>query len=212
MSTHKTSENEKILDRLLSFFSERKINQAKFIEITGYSSGQASAIFNRKANLSRRLIKTISSSFSISENWLLTGEGVISSTPLHPKDSVPTNEIPVLGRISAGFPNVAEGEVIEYISIPGAPKNTFALVVKGRSMWPTLYDGDYVLFIQNGEYKSEDVLIVLDEWGDAMVKRLKIREGQHFLVSDNPEYPIVEPNENYRAIGKVVKVWRDIKF
>ena len=131
---------------------------------------------------------------------------------LLPKSMLQVNEIPVLGRISAGWPNIAAEEIIEYISIPGTPENTFALVVKGASMEPTFRDGDYVLFVENGEYKSNDVLIVLDEWGEAMVKRLKLKEGKKFLTSDNTAYPVVEPNEHYRIIGKVVKVWRDIKF
>ena len=131
-------------------------------------------------------------------------------------DSVPgiltVKEIPVLGRISAGFPNIAAEEILEYISIPGTPENSFALVVKGASMEPTLRDGDYVLFVEDGTYKSNDVLIILDEFGDAMVKRLKVRGETKVLVSDNQAYPIVEPNEHYRIIGKVVNVWRNIKI
>lgn len=75
MSIKYISENEIIFARLLNYFSENNINQAKFIEITGYSSGQASAIFNRKANLNKRLVKTICKAFSLSEKWLLTGGG-----------------------------------------------------------------------------------------------------------------------------------------
>ena len=75
MSNKIMSENEIMLGRLLWLFSIRGINQAKFIEVTGYSSGQASAIFNKKANLSKRLIKTVSTAFSISETWILSGEG-----------------------------------------------------------------------------------------------------------------------------------------
>ena len=146
--------------------------------------------------------------------WLETGEGEIFTQvvgrPVQGKITI--HEIPVLGRISAGFPNIAAEEIIEYISIPGTPENSFALVVKGASMEPTFRDGDYVLFVENGEYKTNDVLIVLDEWGEAMIKRMKEKEGKRFLTSDNPAYPVVEPNEHYRIIGKVVKVWRDIKF
>lgn len=75
MSTENISENEKKLDRLLSMFAEIGVNQAKFIEITGYSSGQASAIWNKKANLNRRLLKAICTFFSFSENYIETGRG-----------------------------------------------------------------------------------------------------------------------------------------
>jgi phage repressor protein C with HTH and peptisase S24 domain len=69
-------------------------------------------------------------------------------------------------------------------------------------MEPTFRDGDYVLFVANGEYRPNDV------W----VKRLKEKEGRKFLTSDNLAYPAIELNEYYRIIGKVVTVWRNIKF
>lgn len=191
-----------------------KLTQVEFAKPLGITGVYVSDLERGGSYPSEPVLRQIEEKYLVSRKFLDTGSGEMFGVKVQKgvPGVVALNEIPVLGRISAGFPNIAAEEVIEYISIPGTPENTFALKVKGRSMWPTLYDGDYVLFVENGDYRSEDVLVVLDEWGDAMIKRLKVRDGLNFLVSDNPEYPVVEPNENYRIIGKVVKVWRDIRF
>lgn len=181
-------------------------------KLAGLTQGELGKILHISTDYVSRLEKgerVPSERVRIDLDKFLENDSII---PYRPADAVNMMSVPVLGRISAGFPNLAEQEVVEYISIPGAPKNSFALVVKGFSMEPTFRDGDYVLFINNGEYKANDVLIVLDEWGEAMLKRLKEKDGRRFLVSDNLSYPVVEPNENFRTIGKVVKAWRDIKF
>ena len=70
---------------------------------------------------------------------------------------------------------------------------------------------DYVLFINDGEIKNGDVVVVNNEWGESMIKRFRLKDGEPYLVSDNPEYPGFRPNEYYRIIGKVIGVWRKIK-
>jgi repressor LexA len=200
-------------------------NLSKLMELRGISATELSAkadvptsriseiVTGKTKNPQMKTLSKIAKALGV-DVAVLTSEEIVSfaGSTVRPSNVLAVNEIPVLGRISAGFPNIASQEVLDYISIPGAPKNSFALIVRGASMEPTFRDGDYVLFIENGDCGANDVLIVLDEWGEAMVKRLKEREGRRFLVSDNPAYPVIEPNEHYRTIGKVVKVWRDIKF
>jgi phage repressor protein C with HTH and peptisase S24 domain len=81
------------------------------------------------------------------------------------------------------------------------------LIVKGDSMSPEIRDGAYVLFTQNEEYKTGDILVVNNEWGETMCKRFREKEGRAYLSSENPEYPTVEANEHYRIIGKVIESW-----
>ena len=204
----------RISERIRQVCEDSGLKQKDLAEKIGIAAGYLSEIRSGKKFASDKLVRLICQCFAVNETWIKTGEGerYINVERLRPKSTIQIHEIPVLGRISAGFPSIAAEEILEYISIPGTPENSFALVVKGPSMEPTFRDGDYVLFIENGEYKANDVLIVLDEWGEAMVKRLKLKEGRKFLISDNAAYPVIEPNEHYRIIGKVVKVWRDIRF
>ncbi len=117
---------------------------------------------------------------------------------------------PVLGRVPAGFPeNIAEEDILEYISMPGAPKEAYSLIIDGNSMAPDIKDGDYVIFLpaERTSTNPGDIVVINDEFGQSMIKRYVLKDGQPYLKSDNPEYPGFEPNEHYTVIGKVIDVW-----
>ncbi len=104
-------------------------------------------------------------------------------------------------------------DIIEYVpqrNLP--PASVYTLIVKGESMNPGLRPGDYIAFMQASSYKHNDIVIVSDEFGDCMLKRYKIKDNDIILTSDNPEYPTIKPNDNYRILGKVIKAWRDLPF
>ncbi|MFH2012572.1 MAG: S24 family peptidase [Pseudomonadota bacterium] len=170
-------------------------------------------------------IARVCEQFNINESWLLTGEGEMEKVSGPPSiaeprapyippvpGATPLRIIPVLGRVPAGFPDqIPEQEIIEYIKCPDTQFGDYALIVKGESMSPTIKDGDYILFINDGDIKNGDVIVVNDEWGDSMIKRYREKDGDILLTSDNPEYPSYKPNEQYIIIGKVVGAWRNIK-
>lgn len=121
-------------------------------------------------------------------------------------------KIPVLGKVPAGMPGFSEEFTNDYISVPDAPPNCFALKVHGESMEPTFKHNDYVLFVIDQDIKHGDIVIVNDEFGESMVKRYKEKEGEQLLTSDNPSYPTYKPNGEYRVMGKVVGAWRQLNI
>lgn len=130
-----------------------------------------------------------------------------------PDEALPIRPIPVLGRVPAGFPDERTEEILEYISLPNVPAGAYALIVHGDSMAPAIRSGDYVIFVPGGDdVRNGDVVIVNNEWGESMCKRFREKDGEKLLVSDNPEYQAVQPNKNFRILGKVIKVWRNIEF
>ncbi len=120
--------------------------------------------------------------------------------------------IPVLGRVPAGIPESLGENVETYITLPGAPPDCYALRVTGESMAPGIAHGDYALFVIDREAKPGDIVVVNDEFGDSMIKRLKEKDGDYYLVSDNPSYPTYQPNESYRIMGVVIGGWRQLKI
>ena len=152
---------------------------------------------------STKYLYKLAEALQCAPEWIITGNPQYSPI-FGAKKAI---QIPVLGKIPAGFPDTIAEEIVEYISLPDAPKNSYAIRVKGDSMSPNIKDGDYVLFINDGTLKSGDVVIVADEWNDAMVKRYRIKNREPLFCSDNPEYPCFKPNEHYRIIGKVVDIW-----
>lgn len=123
------------------------------------------------------------------------------------------SNIPIYERVSAGTGALNDGEITDYLSIPGIknPGETFGVNVWGDSMEPTIKDGSIIICRKDVEIRNGEIgaFLVDDE---AYVKRLKITESYIALMSDNPNYPpiFIGPGEKLVAVGKVIKVLSDI--
>lgn len=96
--------------------------------------------------------------------------------------------IPVLGRVVAGIPLEAITDIIDYEEIPAqmAKSGTyFALEVKGRSMEPTLHEGDVVIVRQQPEVGNGEIAIVLVNGDEATVKEVKEGPDGLTLIGHN---------------------------
>lgn len=126
--------------------------------------------------------------------------------------------IPVLGRVVAGIPIEAITDIIDYEEIPAqmAKGGTyFALHVKGRSMEPTLHEGDVVIVRQQPEVENGEIAIVLVNGNDATVKEVKEGPDGLTLIGHNvgvysPHFYTREQIQDLpiRIIGKVVELRR----
>ena len=120
-------------------------------------------------------------------------------------------KVPLLGRVAAGLPILAEENVEEYMTFPvGMLKqggNIFALEVHGDSMIEDgIMDGDYVLVREQPVAEpGETVVAMLDD--EATVKRFYRRNDRFELVPANPAMePIIA--DEVSIVGKVVGVFR----
>lgn len=124
------------------------------------------------------------------------------------------NCIPLYSRISAGIGVFTDEAPVDFISIPGVRniETLFAVNVKGDSMEPTIKDSSIILCRKGVEVRNGEIgaFIVNDE---SYVKRLKVTGNYIALISDNPNYqPIyIGPGEEFRVVGKVLKVINDIQ-
>ena len=107
-------------------------------------------------------------------------------------------------------------QIIDYLYLPDIPKGSLAIKVRGASMEPTIEDGDYVVFLPINKLtepiKNGDIIIVRNEWNELILKRYREKEGKAYLTSDNPKYPTIEPNENYKIIGKIIRRVKEERF
>ncbi|HEV2294890.1 MAG TPA: LexA family transcriptional regulator [Tepidisphaeraceae bacterium] len=117
-------------------------------------------------------------------------------------DRVGTNPVPVINRVSAGYPqdftdmNYPKGIADEYVGCPDlqGDKDAFAARVHGDSMTPKYRQGDIVIFSPAAEPKSGDDCFVRFEDGHTTFKRV-------FFESDPGGKPLLrlQPrNEKYR--------------
>jgi repressor LexA len=123
--------------------------------------------------------------------------------------------IPILGRVAAGQPILAEESYDGSLStteVFGNPEGLFALRVRGDSMIEAgILEGDYVIVRhQERAIAGEIVVAMLGE--EATVKHYQPRGDRIELVAANPNYePItVGDRADFRIIGVVKGVIRTI--
>jgi repressor LexA len=123
--------------------------------------------------------------------------------------------VPLLGRIAAGVPLLADEQVEDYLSVPrgyaAAGADNFALTVSGDSMnGAGIFDGDVVVVRAQDEANDGDVVAALlpgPAEDEATVKRLGHTRGRTMLIPENPAFEPFEMTGG-RILGKVVAVLR----
>jgi len=116
----------------------------------------------------------------------------------------PVGETPVVlpiveTRVPAGFPSPAADHLDKTLNLGELlvkhPQATFLMRVEGDSMTGAgIHNGDIIVVDKAIEPQSGKIVVaVLD--GDFFVKRLVVREGRCFLVSENPKYAEKEVGE-----------------
>ncbi len=117
--------------------------------------------------------------------------------------------IPVFASVPAGWPvecYVAE-EPLAYIPFEGNGRNMGGLLVDGHSMSPDIKDGEYVVYVEDYDFRPGDRLVVNNEFGKSMIKEYAIKDGEPWLISVNPEYSNHKVNEGFKIIGRVIEVY-----
>jgi repressor LexA len=124
--------------------------------------------------------------------------------------------VPLLGRISAGAPILADENVEEYLAIPAGyatEDDHFALRVSGDSMVGAgILDGDVVVIRRQSAADEGDVVAALvagPAEDEATVKRFHRQGNDVMLMPENPAY---EPRklEEGGILGRVVAVLRKL--
>lgn len=123
-----------------------------------------------------------------------------------------THNVPLVGRIAAGGPILAEQNVEELFPLPASlvgEGELFMLKVVGDSMIDAaICDGDYVVIrSQKDANKGEIVAAMID--GEATVKTLSKKNGQIWLLPANESYQPIDGNQA-EILGVVTAVLRSL--
>jgi repressor LexA len=123
-----------------------------------------------------------------------------------------THNVPLVGRIAAGGPILAEQNVEELFPLPASlvgEGELFMLKVVGDSMIDAaICDGDYVVIrSQKDANKGEIVAAMID--GEATVKTLSKKNGQIWLLPANDNYQPIDGNQA-EIVGVVTAVLRSL--
>lgn len=119
--------------------------------------------------------------------------------------------VPVIGRITAGQPILAVENIEETFPVPVEylqNSTVFMLKVRGDSMTGAgILDGDYILVRQQNTAENGDIVAALigDE---ATVKRFYRENGHIRLQPENPAYEPIIVKEDLTILGKVIGLFR----
>lgn len=124
-----------------------------------------------------------------------------------------SRQVPLVGRIAAGGPILAEQHIEETFPLPESIVGSgelFMLKVVGDSMIDAaICDGDYVVIrSQKTCEKGEIVAAMID--GEATVKTFTRKEGHIWLMPANPDYQPIN-GDNCEILGKVTAVLRSVR-
>ena len=137
---------------------------------------------------------------------------IVSEGSLH---RAPVRDVPLVGRIAAGSPILAEEDIEEIYPLPTelvGHDPVFMLHVRGDSMIETgIYDGDYVVVKRQPDARDGQLVAALVEGEEATVKRLQRLDGRVVLRSENPDYPPMVFSDGVEILGVVVAVLRRVE-
>ncbi|MBG6083765.1 transcriptional repressor LexA [Zhihengliuella flava] len=137
----------------------------------------------------------------------------INGTPVAELTSaVDTAMVPLVGRIAAGGPILADQTVEDVMPLPRqlvGQGELFMLKVSGDSMVEAaICDGDWVVVRQQNTAENGDIVAALLD-DEATVKTFRQRDGHTWLLPQNRQYePIL--GDHASIMGKVVSVMRAI--
>lgn len=128
-------------------------------------------------------------------------------------DAAPTAvNIPMVGRIAAGGPILAEQRVEEIFPMPKSlvgDGTLFMLEVSGDSMIDAaICSGDYVVIRQQPDAENGEIVAAMLD-GEATVKTFQRKNGQVWLLPHNDDYSPID-GTHATILGKVTAVIRRV--
>ena len=132
---------------------------------------------------------------------------------LAPQDSAPApSYVPVVGRIAAGGPILADQVVEDVFPLPRqlvGDGDLFLLRVSGDSMIDAaICDGDWVVVRRQPVAENGEIVAAMID-GEATVKTFKRTDGHVWLLPHNPAYAPI-PGDDSQVLGRVVSVLRSL--
>lgn len=132
---------------------------------------------------------------SKSRSMSITDKGAVSKSKAARRsdDSRDFATLPLVGRVAAGSPILAEQNIEEQIKLPIAlvgDKNSFLLTVKGDSMIEAgIFDGDIVIVRESSSARNGDIVVAMLEDGATVKTFYQERD----CVRLQPQNPALEP-------------------
>ncbi|MEI6452689.1 MAG: transcriptional repressor LexA [Actinomycetes bacterium] len=146
--------------------------------------------------------------------------GLIKRDPTKPRaldvvqDLRPRRPLPLVGRVAAGEPILAEENIEEYVDVPAFLRrddDDFVLRVQGDSMIDAgIFNGDFIVVHAQDQVQNGEIVVALV--GDEATTKRYYNEGRTVrLQPENENYePIIVNSDEVDLVGRVVGVLRQL--
>ena len=203
---------------------EKGMSQDELARLVGFKSRSSINKIEMGVNdITQSKLIAIANALHVSPGELM-GEDEEVATPIDLSSRLPnmvpidarTFRVPIVGRVAAGRPIVADEEIVGYEYIDNKYSKDsheyFGLRIVGKSMEPTIMDGDIVIVRRQNYVENGEIAIVLIDGEEATAKEVKESADGITLIGHNtavytPHFYSAQEVKNLpvQIIGRVVQ-------
>lgn len=202
------------MNRLKFLREEKNLLQEELGTIIGVSGRAIGNYENETRDMSTDILKKLSDFFNVSTDYLL---GISDDRHGNVNLSDKLFLIPIVGKIPAGEPLLAEDNIVAYLPIDplmyklSSPDNLFFLQVIGDSMNNVVPEGTYVLIRKQNYAETGDIVAALINGdNEATLKRFRQIDDMFVMLEPDSSNPIHMQriinlkDTEFKIIGKVI--------
>lgn len=196
--------------RLRQLREEKGLSQVELGKLFNLSKQAISSYETGGSTPNPETLRQMAKFFGVSLDYLVGGASSDSSLPPGAFISDRLTRVPIYGEVRAGYPMLAQEEIIGYEYEPVEDirgGEYFYLRVKGDSMTGArIYPGDLVLVRRQDVLDNGQIGVVMVQGEEATIKRVYRRNNQYILVAANPIYePQVYSIRDVKIVGEVIE-------
>jgi repressor LexA len=196
-----TEKQREVLETIQAFWDEHGVSPS-LLDLADHLGVQPPTIHQHVRALKRK--GYLDHVAGRSRSWRPSG-GVLQES---------SRRVPVVGRVAAGQPILAQENVEGFITIDNVKPNDtlFALRIEGNSMIDGgIFHGDLVIVRQQPTASDGDIVVALVRDQEATVKKFHRQHRHVVLMPMNCEHsPVFVRGDHVHIQGKVIGVWRSI--
>jgi transcriptional regulator with XRE-family HTH domain len=195
---------ESIGDRIREFRRKLGLSQAEMAEKTGISLNSLNRYENSHREVGAAFITQLGEMPGCDLRWLLGLEDSGAGQERGGEGS-----IPVLRTLPENLNRATQDQIEGWLKYPGAPADGYAVRASDDALLPVVKKGDFLLFQPVEEAAHGDLVVLVDDWGDIRVRRIRELDGAVYYVGDQPDVPPVKSDQRHRLVGRVVRALRE---
>ena len=208
-----------MMNRLRELRKKLGFTQEELGRLLGVQKAAVCKYENGRCSIPQEILLKLCDILSVSADYLLCRsdeefsltllQGGASNIPV-----VNTTSVPVVGRVHAGLPILADENITEYVAVP---ENTltsgeyFFMDVEGDCMiGEHILPGSRILVRKQSRVENGQIAVVRLE-DEVLLRRVKWMQQHLILIPSNPQYePLVVVGGDVEIIGRAVEVRIDL--